>query len=772
MEDMKNNFLIYSNKRFFVHFTMFFLILCMLTSSIVGSNNFVYAQIGNFGSFTGSNYKYVKDSESFQFNEFTLAHWYKISPDVQLPSFLVSDGGFGSEAIGENLNLGSWINSSGHIQGGFESSNGTNYIVTSKNQQTDNLWHYLVLTYDGSILKLFIDGKLDDSKITNNAKPDTAYNGNIVLGANSLFLDRLFEGSLDEIRIWDRPLTTAEIHDAFTQNKFNIDGQIVYVSFGDDRSCKQEHPIDVTSIGNVNNRNDENAIDNNLFTRWSNHGLDSWIQLDLGTDKEICDIDISWYKGDQREMKFILSVSSNGEIFHDIYTGISSGKTDEPEKYDIPDVKARYLKITVTGNSMNDWASISEVDVNNPLLPGSPSPCPELELNPSNLLAIGGLDDRPVEDAIDNDLSTRWSNHGLGSWIQLDLGQEKEICDIGLAWYKGDERHMDFIISSSLDGNSFNQIYSGKSSGTSTDLEIYDIPDVKARYLKITVTGNSMNDWASISEVDLFGKDIQQELQSNPSQIKIQTQVINNNNGTKIPQDFSINIKGNDPDPSKIIGSSDIQSVTIKSGNYTIDIDDIFDYKLLMSSGCSGIMSESSIKECVLTLDDQPIIDSQIKLNNELLSKNNLTNSENTTISNIESNNLTNSENTTISNIESNNLTNSENTTISNMDSSKSLFKQVNDEKIDLRIIMKIINNDGGMKKAEDFKLKINTGDSPVFIDGKSPFQKTEIPIGEYEVWIENLDGYDITSENQCKGIAKESDRHKTCIFVVNDISR
>ncbi|MGD1837287.1 MAG: discoidin domain-containing protein, partial [Nitrososphaeraceae archaeon] len=670
---MKNNFLIYSNKRFVVHFTIFFLIMCMLTSSLVGSSNFIYAQIGNFGSFTGSNYKYVKDSESFQFTEFTLAHWYKISPDIKLPSFLVSDGGFGSEAPGENVNVGSWINSDGHIQGGFESSNGTNYVVTSKNKQNDDLWHYLVLTYDGSILKLFIDGKLDDSKITNNAKPDTGYNDNIILGANSLFLDRLFEGSLDEIRIWDRPLTTAEIHDAFTQNKFNIDGQIVYVSFGDNRSCKQEHPIDVISIGNVKEHLDENAIDNNLFTRWSNHGLGSWIQLDLGEEKEICDIDITWYKGDQREMKFILSVSSNGEIFHDIYTGMSSGKTDEPEKYDIPDVKARYLKITVTGNSMNDWVSISEIDVNNPLLPGSPSPCPELEIDPSNLLSLGSLDDRPVEDAIDNNLSTRWSNHGLGSWIQLDLGQEKEICDIGLAWYKGDERHMDFIISSSLDGTSFNQIYSGKSSGTSTDSEIYDIPDVKARYLKITVTGNSMNDWASISEIDVFGKDVQQELQSNPSQIKIQTQVINNNNGTKNPNDFSININGNDPDPSKIIGSSDIQSITIKPGNYTISVDDALGYKLLMSSGCSGVISEYSIKECVLTLDDQPVDTAKVKLNNILSSTsnstNNLTKSENIDMNNMTSNNLTKSENIDMNNMTSNNLTKSENIDMNNMTS-------------------------------------------------------------------------------------------------------
>ena len=40
----------------------------------------------------------------------------------------------------------------------------------------------------------------------------------------------------------------------------------------------------VTAIGSDSNI-PSNAVDNNLATRWSNQGLGSWIQVDLGTKK-------------------------------------------------------------------------------------------------------------------------------------------------------------------------------------------------------------------------------------------------------------------------------------------------------------------------------------------------------------------------------------------------------------------------------------------------------------------------------------------------------
>ena len=34
---------------------------------------------------------------------------------------------------------------------------------------------------------------------------------------------------------------------------------------------------------------------------------------------------------------------------------------------------------------------------------------------------------------LDNNLNTRWSDNGVGSWIQLDLGSKKSICSVDIA---------------------------------------------------------------------------------------------------------------------------------------------------------------------------------------------------------------------------------------------------------------------------------------------------------------------------------------------------
>jgi hypothetical protein len=110
----------------------------------------------------------------------------------------------------------------------------------------------------------------------------------------------------------------------------------------------------------------------------------------------------------------------------------------------------------------------------------------------------------------DNDINTRWANNGVGSWIRLDLGSIKNVCSVGIAWYKGYERYYNFVISTSTDGNTFIPIPSTSSGGTTLASERYMIPPyaANARYVKVTVNGNSdpnSGTWASITELDVFG---------------------------------------------------------------------------------------------------------------------------------------------------------------------------------------------------------------------------------------------------------------------------
>lgn len=122
----------------------------------------------------------------------------------------------------------------------------------------------------------------------------------------------------------------------------------------------------------------------------------------------------------------------------------------------------------------------------------------------SSLRAIGSDGNLP-KNTLDNSPNTRWSNLGVGSWIDYDLGQKKAICHLDIDWYRGQYRVNSFVISASLDGVVYSDVFSGKSDGKTLQWERFDFTDVEARYVKITVNGNTENKWASISEVSIFG---------------------------------------------------------------------------------------------------------------------------------------------------------------------------------------------------------------------------------------------------------------------------
>lgn len=134
--------------------------------------------------------------------------------------------------------------------------------------------------------------------------------------------------------------------------------------------CKNIAISGISAIGDDGAGNvAANTLDNNLGTRWSHGGAASWIRPDLGSTKVICSIDIAWYKGDQRMYNFAISTSNDGINFKKVFTGHSNGNTLSPERYEFADflptnTYGRYVKIIVNANSVNTFASVTEIDVN------------------------------------------------------------------------------------------------------------------------------------------------------------------------------------------------------------------------------------------------------------------------------------------------------------------------------------------------------------------------------------------------------------------------
>lgn len=135
------------------------------------------------------------------------------------------------------------------------------------------------------------------------------------------------------------------------------------------------------------------------------------------------------------------------------------------------------------------------------------SACEEIGI--SRVSASGYEAANPPANAIDNNIKTRWSSFGFGSWITADLGKQMAVCSVDIAWYKGDLRVNEFTISVSSDGKSYARVYSGENSGGTVNPEKYTLKEVvTARYVRITVTDidrGSNSEWVSITEIDVNG---------------------------------------------------------------------------------------------------------------------------------------------------------------------------------------------------------------------------------------------------------------------------
>src|SRR4249919_583468 len=124
---------------------------------------------------------------------------------------------------------------------------------------------------------------------------------------------------------------------------------------------------------------------------------------------------------------------------------------------------------------------------------------------PISGVTASGNDGNVPQNVLDNNLATRWSSKGIGQFITADLGTAKTVCGVVIAWYRGNERISHFVISTSTDGTTFTNRFSGDSSGTTLNSEKYTIPATDARYVRVTVNGNTANNWASVTELDVFG---------------------------------------------------------------------------------------------------------------------------------------------------------------------------------------------------------------------------------------------------------------------------
>src|SRR5688572_31998335 len=230
---MNTNFIISLNYVF-----LFILLSIMLIT--VTYENYAFAATYNYAPFfttTGTNRVDVADSPSLRLSSFTVATWFKTTGGWSDEGIMVNKGGLGSESAGANQNYGLWFTSSDQLQAGFEVTGGSNRYITPSTNYLDGQWHHAVVTFDNpnNIVKLFVDG-LQVGTLTTTSNPDNTGTQPLRIGENSqppLGPDA-FVGQLDEVGVWSRALTNAEVTSLMNlrADQFPINGLVYSNSFG------------------------------------------------------------------------------------------------------------------------------------------------------------------------------------------------------------------------------------------------------------------------------------------------------------------------------------------------------------------------------------------------------------------------------------------------------------------------------------------------------------------------------------------------------------
>lgn len=139
---------------------------------------------------------------------------------------------------------------------------------------------------------------------------------------------------------------------------------------------------------------------------------------------------------------------------------------------------------------------------------------PALCVDASQLGIVAASDDGSFDDifapanAIDGNFEadSRWSSEGSGKELILDLGEVQTVKEVGLAWYKGNERWSGFMLEASADGDAWVPLVeSMQSGGESAAIERVGFDAVEARYVRVTGLGNEASGWNSLLEAQVFG---------------------------------------------------------------------------------------------------------------------------------------------------------------------------------------------------------------------------------------------------------------------------
>jgi len=178
-------------------------------SSTTDSFNTPYAAL----QFSGDGYVKVKDSDLLDFvgNQFTITAW--IRPVETQAAYIIIKSEDANHNSPYSLDI-----FPGVVRAFIRTNTKEQFLIEGKSPIIKGVWQHIAVTFTGEQLTIYYNGKNEGSVMVD--RPLSISSGDLAIGASEEYFPSVsFVGRIDNVRIYDKGLTTAQIKNIYQNYK-------------------------------------------------------------------------------------------------------------------------------------------------------------------------------------------------------------------------------------------------------------------------------------------------------------------------------------------------------------------------------------------------------------------------------------------------------------------------------------------------------------------------------------------------------------------------
>ena len=233
---------------------------------------------------------------------------------------------------------------------------------------------------------------------------------------------------------------------------------------------------------------------------------------------------------------------------------------------------------------------------------------------------------QPLFDAAQVDFVLHGHNHDMQLWLPMSYNGQQSFTQLADGTFDFSKQHGQFYMINGAAGRGLTPFSQDPKTNTNVmfanDEDMgYSVFYIKGKELTLEYKSNSgeiLHHIKIVKDQRAIAQQIPSiEKESQPGYLILATNIINDNGGTKLASDFTINIAGNTSTPSfQALPAPEIKTVSIEEGKYSLAIGDIQQdeysvyvnniqgYSVSQENQCEGEIKSGEVKTCLITIDD------------------------------------------------------------------------------------------------------------------------------------------------------------------------